>query len=169
MFLARKISEAKWRTSQEPEWSDGEIPADAVTIDLKTRENTLSFWRCGDGSDSEVEEAALAMAASGDHIETVVIVWLSEEDLESAGLRLAASEGETTIEDLVSRHVDTLHLDYVRLGEVARFVASAIAEGRLRRIKRKNVKGLLLRALRDGRARLDDFEDRVREELRKAL
>ena len=93
MFLARKISEAKWRTSQEPEWSDGEIPADAVTIDLRTRENTLSFWRYGDGSESEVEEAALAMAASGDHIETVVMVWLSEEDPGAKG----ATEGPLTL------------------------------------------------------------------------
>ena len=167
--MARKISEAKWRTSPEPEWSEGEIPADAVTIDLRTRENTLSFWRCGDGSEAEVEEAALAMAAGGDHIETVVMVWFLEEDLESAGLRITPNDGETTVEDLVALHVDSPHLDYGRLGEVARFVAGAVADGRLRRIKRKDVKGLLLRAVRGGRARLDDFEERVRQELQKAL
>ena len=47
MFLARKISLAKW--SKKGELEVGEIAADAVTADLRTQDNKLSFWRCGDG------------------------------------------------------------------------------------------------------------------------
>ena len=35
MFLARKITQAKWRPREG--FAEGEIAADAVTVDLKTR------------------------------------------------------------------------------------------------------------------------------------
>ena len=42
MFLARKISRAKWPATRE--LSVSEIPADAVTGDLRTQNNALSFF-----------------------------------------------------------------------------------------------------------------------------
>ena len=57
MFLARKITRAKWDTGQE--LSAGEISADAVTSDLRTKENTLSFWRCRTETNGDVEDAVL--------------------------------------------------------------------------------------------------------------
>ena len=42
--LARKISRAKWEATKD--LGDGEIQADAVSADLRTMGNTLSFWRC---------------------------------------------------------------------------------------------------------------------------
>ena len=69
MFLARKITRAKWNPKNG--LSAGEIPADAVTVDLRTRENSLSFWRCGLGEKEQVEEAALAIAAAGDRVDSL--------------------------------------------------------------------------------------------------
>ncbi len=43
MFLARKITQAKWRPKEG--FADGEIAADAVNADLRTQDNSLSFWR----------------------------------------------------------------------------------------------------------------------------
>ena len=47
MFVARKISSSKWE--KHPEFSAGEIRADAVTADLQTKGDALSFWRRGSG------------------------------------------------------------------------------------------------------------------------
>ena len=41
MFVARMITRAKW--DPKPELQTGEISADAVTGDLRTRYNSLSF------------------------------------------------------------------------------------------------------------------------------
>ena len=77
MFLARKISLAKW--SKTGELEVGEIPADAVTLDLKTQDNKLSFWRCGDGERAGVNEAALAIAAACDRVDKIAVVWLAAD------------------------------------------------------------------------------------------
>ena len=42
MFLIRKIARAKWESKDD--LSKEEIPADAVTVDLRTSDNVLSFW-----------------------------------------------------------------------------------------------------------------------------
>ena len=48
MFLARKITHAKWkRQDLLPHLTSDEISADAVTADLRTSEDSLSLWRCG--------------------------------------------------------------------------------------------------------------------------
>ena len=77
MFLARKITRAKWDPKEE--LSKGEISADALTCDLRTRGNALSFWQCGNGAEAEIEEAALAIAGAGDRIDKIDLVWLSDD------------------------------------------------------------------------------------------
>ena len=116
MFLARKITRAKWEPKQG--FADGEIPADAVTADLRTQGNSLSLWQCGDATMHEVEEAALALATAGNQVDKLDIVWLSDDDLNADGQNWAETEGRTPVTDLIRRHVDLSLLDYGRLGKV---------------------------------------------------
>ena len=74
MFLVRKITRAKWGSNSE--LSAGEISADAVTGDLRTQRNSLSFWRCRAETNGDVEDVALAIAAARDQVDTIDIVWL---------------------------------------------------------------------------------------------
>ena len=92
MFLARKITLAKWKAKRE--LSEGEISADAITADLRTRENKLSFWRCD--SETEVEDAVLAIAAAGERVDKFYIVWIDEDELKTDG---------QTLEDTPGRHM----------------------------------------------------------------
>ena len=66
MFLTRKITRAKWEAKQG--LAADEIPSDAITIDLRTQGNALSFWQCPTDAVSDVEEAALAIAAAGERV-----------------------------------------------------------------------------------------------------
>ena len=100
MFLARKIAWGKWEP--KPDLSNEEIPADAVTGDLRTHENSLSFWRCHTETNSDVEEAALAIAAAGNRIDKIDIVWLVDDELRADGQTLRNSDGRTPIPDLVT-------------------------------------------------------------------
>jgi len=78
MFLARMISQVKWR---QLEWiNEGDISADALTCDLRTLENHLSFWQCKDGSIKEIEDVALAIASGRDKIDKLDIVLIEETD-----------------------------------------------------------------------------------------
>ncbi len=166
MFLARKITRAKW--SSKTGLATGEIPADAVTIDLKTSGNTLSFWRCGTEADRQVEEAALAIAAAGDRVDRLDVVWVSDEDLEADGQALENTKGRTPVPGLVERHVDIQNLDYVRLGKVADRIVAAIARGQRRLLTKKQVAKLLAAAVNEGRVGLDDLREKVQSEVRKS-
>ena len=163
MYLARKVTRAKWAANQG--LATGEIPADAVTIDLRTQGNSLSFWQCPTDTASDVEEAALAIAAAREHIDRLDVVLLDDEELQADGQALANTEGRTPVTDLAPLHVDVSRLDYARLGRVAKRVAGAIEEKRHRRITRARVKKLIAAAVEKGRIDLDDLESGVREEV----
>ena len=167
MFLARKITRAKWETKQG--FADGEIQADAVTADLRTQENSLSFWQCGDGTRGEVEKAALALAAGFERVDKLEIVWIFEDELRADGQNWAETAGRTPVTDLNNLHVDLSRLDFVRLGKVANLVATAIADRRYHRISKGDVTKLLASAVRQDRVKLDALEIKVRMEVSKLL
>ena len=167
MFLARKISRAKW--DPKSGLSPDEISADAVTGDLRTQGNSLSFWQCGIGEKDEVEEAVLAIAAAGERIDRFDVVWLADDELRADGQALKDTKGKTPVTDLVDSHVDVCRLDYVRLGKVARNVVTAIEENRYLRLTKARVTKLLASAVTDKRVALDDLNGRIQMEVRKWL
>ena len=159
MFLARKITRAKWTSAH---LGAREIPADAVTADLRTRSNTLSFWQCGNGTEDELNEAVLALAAGGERVENIEIVWLAYDELRADGQSLDITAGRTPVAELVERHVDLFLLDYVRLGKVADRVVAALEQGRHRRVTRPRVLRLLANAVRQRRLDPSDLQEKVR-------
>ena len=163
MFLARKVTRAKWEAQQGiPE---GGIAADAVTADLRTQDNKLSFWECGSANTEEIGEAALALAAGRERLDKVELVWIAASDLAEDGLDLSNSVGRTPIQDLAERHVDVQQLDYERLGRVAAHVSSALSKSRHRRLAKQTVRGLLVDAIRDGRLRREELPQKLASEL----
>lgn len=166
MFLARKITRSKW---DKEGFSDSEIPADAVTADLRTKENKLSFWKCGKGTVCEVEEAALALAAAAERVEKIEIVWISAEDLSSDGQKVDPSEGRTPVSELIGRHVDVSFLDYMRLGKIAHRFVSAMGEEQYVHFTKRRVTDLLAKAVEQRRVELSALKDKVRREVSKSL
>lgn len=163
MFLARKISRAKWNAHRE--LSAGEISADAVTADLRTENNSLSFWQCGTGAKSEVEEAVLAMAAARDRVEKLDVVWVSRDELQAEGQTVNDTHGRTPVTGLITLHVDVSRLDYERLGRVARRIVTSIEEERCLRLTKTRVKGLLETAVKQGRIDPNELSDHIRKDV----
>lgn len=145
--------------------SAGEISADAVTSDLRTKENTLSFWRCRTETNGDVEDAVLAIAAAGDRLDRLDVVWLSYDELQADGQTFRNTDGRTPVRELADRHVDVCKLDYTRLGKVARRVVAAIEDKRCRRFTKAGVKKLLSAAVGHGRINLDDLSNGLRAEM----
>ena len=167
MFLARKVTLSKWEPKQG--LSVGEISADALTSDLRTKNNALSFWQCGVGRPDDVEEAVLAMAAARDHVDKLDVVWLDDDELLTDGQTLTNTKGRTPVQELVDLHVDVCRLDYVRLGRVARRVVSAIEEERFVRLRKSGVKALLVKAVRQERVKLGDLKESIQTEVQRSL
>ena len=142
-----------------------EISADAVTADLRTQGNALSFWRCPRDTDDDVEEAALAIAAGGERVDRLDIVWLDDQELQDDGLTLRNDAGRTPVTPLADLHVEVSRLDYARLGSVARRVVAAIEADRCRRLSRGRVKRLIVAAVEQGRIDPDALQSKVREEV----
>ena len=167
MFLARKITRAKWDIVKD--LSEGEISADVVTADLRTEGNSLSFWQCGGGGETEIEEAALAIASGRDSVDKLDLVWLAEEELRADGQRLRSTDGRTAVIEMIPRHVDVYGLDYVRLGNVARHIVAAIEKRRFRRLTKRHTTSLLVGAVEEGRIELADLQMRVLKAVRGSI
>ena len=165
MYLARKIVRAKWKA--KPDLLDGKTSADAVTSDLRTQGNSLSFWRCRTETNDNVEEAAVAIAALGDRIDKLDIVWLADDELQADGQTLRISDGRTPVAKPADRHVDVCRPDYTRLGKVACRVVAAIEDNHWCRLRRTPVKKLLLTTIEEGRVEIDELADSVRDEIGK--
>ena len=167
VFLAREFTRAKW-TSKEG-LSANEIPADAVTANLRTASNALSFWSVGinseDGIEDEIKDVALVMAAGRKRLDKVELVWISYEGVQNQGVSIQQSEGKTNVVDMVDRHYDLHQLDYFRLGKIAQLVSSALETDKYIRFSKGRVKKLLAAAVEQGRMELTDLEEKVQDEL----
>ena len=165
VFLARMFTRAKWK--QCVDLGSQEIPADAVTCDLKTRDNTLSFWQCGEGTDEEVSEAALAIATGRDRLDKLDVVWVKTAELTGDSLTTQQTAGRTPVLSLVGEHVDVIRLDFQRLGKVAYRISLAIEQECWSRLSKKQVANIIAAAVRQGRVSLTDLKEKLQVEIAK--
>lgn len=165
MILVRKISHQKWKPS--PAFPPEEIRADAITADLRTTDDALSFWECE--TESHLAGPALAIAAAMDRVDRIDLAWLPQEILTGHGLTHAHTAGNTPARDWVSRHISIDKLDYVRLGTVAHQINAAIKQQRFRRFSKQEVAELLIAATRDNLVESSKLHEKVRKEISAAL
>lgn len=165
--FVRMIARAKWE--QDIDLGEGEIAADAVTGDLRTTQNRLSFWRCGAAHVLDLETAALAMAAARDRLDRLDIVYLNEDGIRANGLRTWTTPGNTPVSSLRASHVDIDHLDLSRLGKVAEMIATAHRTNSALLISRLEVLAILVRAVRDGLVSTDALRGDLKTKVEAAL
>lgn len=166
MLLVRRIGRRKWPTTYA-EASVEQIPADAVTADLRTHRNCLSFWTCDDIGD--LDGAVLAIAAAAPRIATIDVVWIEDHERRFPGYDRLETEGVTPVAAWRQRHLDIAGLDYAGLGLVASAVADAVCAERCRRTPAPRVRAMLAKSVSENGLRLDDLEPRVRSGVQAAL
>lgn len=163
-YLVRKITRAKWDLPKG--FAKGEIPADAISVDLRTKSNALSFWQCASKSPDDIAEVALVLAAASGNVEPMDLVWLPRKTL-CADLANEDTLGETPVESLADRHVDISQLDYVRLGKVAEAIAGAIADKHYTRVQRSKMIEIFEKAVREKRVKLSKLDKKIQHALAK--
>jgi hypothetical protein len=169
-IFARKVSHrAKWADAQG--LGVGEISSDAVTRDLPTLNNELSFWSCASTDDDELQETVLAMAANGDRLDKMDVVWLESTAVNVAAVTVQPSphNANTPVESIKSRHVDFARLDLVRLGKVAILMRDAVVGDCCKRFQKADVLKVLVKAVREGRLKLEQLKDDLRSKVEAAL
>lgn len=158
-WLVRKISRAKWEP--KPELEPTFIAADAVTVDLRTSNNRLSFWECNQGQvEAELAEVAVALAGGLDRPDKLDIAWFEKSLVESMGVQLENTEGHTPLKGVRGFHVDAVNLDLSRIEQLSRLLADAIRKDENhKRFTKSDILELLCRAVHAGRLSLSDLRD----------
>ncbi len=146
-LLARKITVAKWNFDavDKPACT----PADAITVDLKTGGNRLSFWRIPDNT--MVDDVVLAMVSSRQQLAKYDIAAVDEQTLIDAGIEFVKCPGETLVEDMRPLHQDAISLDYVDLGNLADAVIQGYKQASVHRRGVLAVAKIVVAAIKSGR------------------
>lgn len=168
MFLARKITLSKWGEPSILLGPDG-IPADAITVDLRTRQNKLSLWQCEPTNDSDIKDIALALASKNAYTSKIDIAWISEDDLEGDDQIIQHTVSDIPVQDLANRHVDLCEMNYKRLGSIADRLRIAITSGSYRRFRESEVIAILKSAVSNNRLEFTALDENLRKKLTQPL
>lgn len=160
-LLVRKITLNKWM--QTDILSGASPSADAITGCTRTRDNALSVW--GIDTEEELEDAILAIASVGDHLDKIDIVLLDRNSVEDSGLLVQQVPGNTPYRDFVHKHYDLYRLDYNSLGIVAQEIICSIrTEGR-RTFTRGKLKKIVAEGIRSGKVSWQDLSEAIRKHI----
>lgn len=163
-YLVRKISRAKW--NPKPEDGIDSIQADAVTSDLRTNGNRLSFWKCFEENEDELQEALLALAGTLERPDKIDIAWLKTNDIVNESIEVEETTGITTIQDLQNRHVDVKNLDLQRICYLAKLLCKSIRdEEKFKRFSKKDILKILHNAIKKERLSLEMLPEAFSKEL----
>jgi hypothetical protein len=158
-YLVRKIARAKWSPPNGIEDNPFDIPADAIANDLKTSTNTLSVWEIKD--EQSLDNAVLAIASGGNQLDAIDIVWVEKEVIEQKGVECQLSPGITPIECLIDTHIDLTKLTYFKIGLVAETIFNTIANGKIKRYTKSEIKKLINTAIQDGRVKKEQLVEGI--------
>lgn len=162
-FLIRKINRSKWPNQDFENFSIDDLVADAITSDLRTSKNTLSTWEIE--SEDQVLEAVLALSSGFDRLDTIDVIILDKAEVIGRGFEIIETPGLTPIKDLVNTHKDIVNLTFKSLGSFSRLILDTFHKEKVKRVKKGELKKLLLEAIETGRLNIDSLKDGVREKL----
>jgi hypothetical protein len=166
-YLVRKITRAKWDNKDGLDLD--ETPADAVTADLRTSGNTLSFWKIETQSDDEFCMTALALITAAQCIERMDLAWVENDSICTNKITIISSDGRTPVTSLRSNHVDLANLDLGRLCKIAGFIVEALSLGQYRRFTKLELIQIIIDAVKKNLVSIDDLEPDVKMEIEKRL
>ena len=160
--VVRKISRAKWDPKEE--LGSDAISADAVTSDLRTNGNCLSFWECTDAnSEIELHEIVLALAGAFERLDKIDVAWIDQDVAAKKGITFEKSEGRTLVADLRKKHLDAIQLELNKITILAKLLAKAVRnDNNFRRYTRKDVLKVLTEAIQKGRLSIDELPENIR-------
>jgi hypothetical protein len=160
-LFVRKIDRGKWPQAVLHQNTDPS--ADAITNCLKTKQNALSVWEVI--SETDIDEAVLAIVSGGDHLEAIDVVLMSSDYLKKQGIDCKQTKGLTSVDDLVEKHIDLSNLTYKKLGIIAYHIVDKIIDQKVKRYTERQLKEILNQAIGQNRLTPDRLKDSIRKKL----
>lgn len=173
--LVRKINKAKWfqvdiKTSKD-------VSADAITLCLKTNQNCLSVWRIE--SETELDEAILAIVSAQDRLEAIDIVVLDESEILKNNIEIENTPGFTPVSDLINHHRDLKNLTLSKLKNISNLIVDYLLMDEDRdkdkfplskvRLTKRQTLDVLKKGIERGMLKIEDLRDSVKQEVSKSL
>lgn len=151
IILGRKMSRGKWGESKSG-YGVFNIPADAISNDLKTSRNNLSFWR----TDVEKkDDVILAIIGTLETLDTIDIVLVEERELRF--LNFVSTPGKTFPVNCYL-HVDAVDLNHLTIVQVAKSLGQMVYSERHIRLTFSEIKNRLYAALNQGKISWSDLK-----------
>ena len=156
----RKINKAKWLQLDIINGED--ISADAITNCLKTSNNSLSVWKIN--SESEIDNAVLAIASGQEHLATIDVVLLNPDYLKQNGIKLkeAPNEAITALKSSKKMHFNIKNLTYKKLGIVAKQIIQNFKEDKVKRYTEGKIKEMLKNAISKKELDVNNLNENVK-------
>ena len=159
MKFLRKIRRGKWAKHPVDDWpEDSGLHCDAFD-DMQTKECSLSVYAIMDMADRK--RVAVALAATRDEISLMDYAVFEGSSLESLGITIRQSKGDTPDQDVNELHYDLESLTVKRLAQLTEIVST----GEHERIPRQDIKASLHEAVRVGRLSMARIRPKMRESL----
>ena len=140
-----------------------DVSADAITLCIKTKTNTLSAWEIA--SESDVSEAVLAIVSGGDHLETIHVVIMDKQHLTDHGISCSCKEEYTPVEDLRKTHHDLIALTYPKLGIIANHIVEGFKRERVIQYRERALRQILNDAVKMKRLDPSDLKPDISKKL----
>lgn len=156
-LMVRMVNKAKWDVSYDP------VNADAITLCLKTRNNTLSFWVVE--SEAQVDEGVLAIAAANQNLDAIDIVVVDSDDFTSRDIKIIESDGHTACTDLVSNHRDLAELNVRHLESVSEVIGRKIRDNKVVRYNMSKLRKLIEDAIEAKRIDCNKLHEGIKKKL----
>ena len=134
---------------------------------FKTDKNKLSVWKVE--SESDLNDAFVALASSADNVGTICAAKISPEDVES--LNVYDEEGDTPTFGINHKHCSITDLNYCTLGTVILSILNCLQDydNRVVTKTRSSIKSLLVNAYYQKKIDMNNISDSVRNEIFKEI
>lgn len=123
-YLVRKININNWPDGEHSFLtSKEELRADSITSDLRTTNDTLSWWRVEDETELEHVGTSIVSILKSKQNNIRIIALPYEEIEKKFDLKNTPQNGDTAILKFKQRHYDICNLNYGSLGDLGYIIA----------------------------------------------
>lgn len=179
-YYVRKIARAKWTSVVDDKEGtfDREIQnyrADALANDLKTSNDTLSFWWTDSLSEDDLEPVVLINSLLGDTISKIELICVPDEMI--TGYLFEQTDGDTVVTQYKNLHYNMVKLSVKMLLKFAQDVILTILARKyeddeellVKRISKTEQLQLLKKWIQSGQLCFDDLNEKQKAALNKVL
>ena len=140
-YLVRKININQWPDGVNSFLTSKEdLKADTVTSDLRTTNNTLSWWRIEDETELESAGVSIVSKLNSKQNNIRIIALPFDELVANFCLKNTPNQGDTAIKKYKQQHFDMCNLNYGLLGEIGYIIAKETSQTTKNMVLKINVK-----------------------------